>query len=95
MSVKMMKKQVSLPVVLAPSKEDSNGEKDIDPLLKNCQSNATVEVKKERFSKTSKSLDYEQPVHPIPSSIIVLNETEKLQLEDILFQQTLESVGLR
>ena len=95
MSVKLMRKQISLPVALASSKQDSNGEKDVHPLLKISQPNGNVEVKKKILSKTSKSLDYEQPIHPIPSSQITLNEEEKLELEYVLFLETLDSIGLR
>ena len=152
MSVKVMKKQVSLPVNLAPSEPDLNGEKDVDPLLENSQRSGkeishsignknfqpseneisqpsrnekkkklykssksldcdhpisssqipyhpllaeNVEVKKKMFSKTSTSFDYEQPIHPIPSSQITLNEEEKLELEYVLFLETLDSIGLR
>ena len=152
MSVKVMKKQVSLPVNLAPSEPDLSGEKDVDPLLENSQRIGketsypsgneifqpsgneisqpsrnekkkrlykssksldydhpisspqipyhpllaeNVEVKKKMFSKTSTSFDYEQPIHPIPSSQIVLSEEEKLELESVLFEKTLQSVGLR
>ena len=94
MSVNIMKKQVSLPVVLAPLEPDLNGEKDVDPLLNISEQSGKVEVTKKLLSKTSKSLDYEQPIHPIPSSQIVLTEEEKLQLEAVIFQMNLKSVGL-
>ena len=55
MSFKKLKKQISkqnLPVVVASSKPDSLGEKDTDPLKRNCQPIATAEVdKKEEASK--------------------------------------------
>ena len=94
MSVKLMRKQISLPVVLAPSKQNLNGERDVDPLLKNCQPIAIIEETKKGLKKTSKSLEYKQPIHPIPSSQIVLTEEEKLQLEAVIFQMNLKSVGL-
>ena len=92
MSAKIMKKQVSLPVRVAPAKRDSNGEKDTDPLLRNCQSVDTLENKDKKSLKMPKK--YEQPIHPIPSSLIVLNDEEKLELESVLFEMTLKSVGL-
>ena len=92
MPVKIMKKQVSLPVRVAPAKQDSNGEKDTDPLLRNCQSVDTVENKDQKKFQMPKK--YAQPIHPIPSSIIVLNDEEKLELESVLFEITLKSVGL-
>ena len=92
MPVKIMKKQVSLPVRVAPAKPDSNGEKDTDPLLRNCQSVDTLENKDKKSLKTPKK--YKQPIHPIPSSLIVLNDEEKLELESVLFEITLKSVGL-
>ena len=92
MPVKIMKKQVSLPVRVAPAKRDSNGEKDTDPLLRNCQSVDTLENKDKKSLKMPKK--YEQPIHPIPSSLIVLNDEEKLELESVLFEMTLKSVGL-
>ena len=79
MPVKIMKKQVSLPVRVAPAKQNLNGEKDTDPLLRNCQSVDTMENKDQKSFKTPKK--YAQPIHPIPSSLIVLNEDEKLELE--------------
>ena len=51
MSVKLMRKQISLPVVLASSKQDSKGERDVDPLLKISQPNGNVEVKKKSVIK--------------------------------------------
>ena len=95
MSLNKMKKQVSLPVPLAPSEPDVNGVKDVDPLLNIPNLSRNVEVKKKMLSKTSTSLDYEQPIHPIPSSQITLNEEEKLELEYVLFLETLDSIGLR
>ena len=95
MSVKVMKRQVSLPVNLAPSEPDLNGEKDVDPLLNIPDQSGKVEVKKKVLSKTSKSLDYEQPIHPIPSSLIKLNEEDKLDFESVIFEMVLESVGLK
>ena len=92
MPVKIMKKQVSLPVRVAPAKRDLNGEKDTDPLLRNCQSVDTLENKDKKSLKLPKK--YEQPIHPIPSSLIVLNDEEKLELESVLFEITLKSVGL-
>ena len=46
---------------------------------------------------TSSALDYrcEQPIHPIPSSLIKLNEEDKLDLESVIFELVLESVGLK
>ena len=45
-----------MPVVVALSKPDSLGEKDTDPLKRNCQPIATAEVdKKEEASKNSES----------------------------------------
>jgi hypothetical protein len=87
-----MKKQVSLPVRVAPAKQDLNGEKDTDPLLRNCQSFDTVDTKDRYCSKRSKK--YVQPIHPIPSSLIMLNEEEKLELEAVLFDNILISIGL-
>ena len=92
MPVKIMKKQVSLPVRVAPGKQNLNGEKDTDPLLRNCQSVDIVENKDQKDFKITKK--YEQPIHPIPSSIIVLSDEEKLELESVLFELTLKSVGL-
>ena len=92
MPVKIMKKQVSLPVRVAQAKQDSNGEKDTDPLLRNCQSVDTVENKDPKSLKTPKK--YEQPTHPIPSSLIALSDEEKLELEAVLLEITLKSVGL-
>ena len=92
MPVKIMKKQVSLPVRVAPSKQNSRGEKDTDPLLRNCQSVDIVENKDEKTLKTPKK--YVQPIHSIPSSLIVLSDEEKLELEAVLFEITLKSVGL-
>ena len=90
-----MKKQVSLPVVLPPSKPDLDGAKDINPLIKNCQRTGIVEEKKKVFSTTTKSIDYKQPIHPIPSSQIVLNEEEKQELETVLLYEKLRYLGLR
>ena len=95
MSVKLMRKQISLPVVLAPSKQNLNGERDVDPLLKNCQPIAIIEETKKGLKKTSKSLEYKQPIHPIPSSQIVLNEEEKQELETVLLYEKLRYLGLR
>ena len=92
MSVRIMKKQMSLPVRVAPAKQDSNGEKDTDPLLRNCQLFDTIENKDEKSLKTPKK--YAQPMHSIPSSLIVLNDEEKLELESVLLELTLKSVGL-
>ena len=92
MPVKIMKKQVSLPVRVAPAKQNSNGEKDTDPLLRNCQSPDTVDNKDAKSVKTRKK--YAQPIHPIPSSLIVLNDKEKLELEFVLIEIALKSVGL-
>ena len=94
MSFKKIRKQISASVLGAPSKQDSNGDKDIDPLLNNCQ--GTVEKEEKELSQTTKnSSPYKQPIHPIPSSQIVLNEEEKLEFEAVIFEMTLESVGLR
>ena len=87
-----MKKQVSLPVRVAPAKQDLDGEKDTDPLLRNCQSVDTVENKDQKDFKMPKK--YVQPIHPIPSSTIVLTDEERLELESVLFELTLKSVGL-
>ena len=92
MPAKIMKKQVSLPVRVAPAKQDLDGEKDTDPLLRNCQSVDTVENKDQKDFKMPKK--YEQPIHPIPSSTIVLTDEERLELESVLFELTLKSVGL-
>ena len=92
MPVKIMKKQVSLPVRVAPAKQNLNGEKDTDPLLRNCQSVDILENKNEKTLKMPKK--YVQPIHPIPSSMFVLNEDEKLELEAVLFDNILISIGL-
>ena len=67
-----------MPVVLAPSEPDLNGEKDVDPLLKIPEQSGKVEVKKKLLSKTSKSLDYEQPIHTIPSTLIKLKKINQI-----------------
>ena len=92
MSFKKLKKQIAPPVIVAPSKQDSNGDKDIDPLLKKCKNS---KEKKELSKTTENSTPYKQPIHPIPSSQIVLTEEEKLEFEAVIFEMTLESVGLR
>ena len=92
MSVKIMKKQVSLPDRLIPAKQDFNGEKDTNPLLRNWQSVDTGDTKDQDCPKRPKK--YTQPIHPIPSSMFVLNEEEKLELESVLFDNILISIGL-
>ena len=92
MPVKIRKKQVSLPVQNAQFKQDSNGEKEINHLIRNCQSVKILENKNEKTLKLPKK--YVQPIHPIPSSLIVLNEDEKLELEAVLFDNILISIGL-
>ena len=92
MPIKIMKKQVSLPVQNTQFKHDSNGEKEINPLIRNCQSVDILENKNEKTLKMPKK--YVQPIHPIPSSMFVLNEDEKLELEAVLFDNILISIGL-
>ena len=77
MPVKTIKKQVSLPVRLDPAKQNLNGEKNTDPLLRNWQSVDTVDTKDQDCSKRTKKCT--QPIYPIPSSMFVLNEEEKLE----------------
>ena len=94
MSFKKIRKKISASVLGAPSNKDSNGDKDIDPLLNYSQ--ATVVKEEKELAKTTKnSPPYKQPIHPIPSSQIVLNEEEKSEFEAVIFEMTLESVGLR
>ena len=92
MPIKIMKKQVSLPVQNTQVKHDSNGEKEINPLLRNWQSVDMEDTKDQDCSKRPKK--YKQPIHPIPSSMFVLNEEEKLELEAVLFDNILISIGL-
>ena len=54
MPVKIMKKQVSLPVQNTQVKHDSNGEKEINPLIRNCQSVDILENKNEKTIKMTK-----------------------------------------
>ena len=89
---KIMKKQVSLPDRLTPAKQDFNGEKDTNPLLRNWKSVDTLDTKDQDCPKRKKK--YTQPIHPIPSSMFVLNEEEKLELEAVLFDNLLISIGL-
>ena len=92
MPIKIMKKQVSLPVQNTLVKQDSFGEKEINPLIRNCQ---YVDILKNKSEKTLKiPKKYVQPIHPIPSSMFVLNEEEKLELEAVLFDNILISIGL-
>ena len=37
----------------------------------------------------------EKPLHPIPNSMIKMNDQDKSKLEAVIFEQVLESVGLR
>ena len=37
----------------------------------------------------------EKPLHPIPNSMIEMNDQDKAKLEAVIFEQVLESVGLR
>ena len=38
---------------------------------------------------------FEKPLHPIPNSMIKMNDQDKSKLEAVIFEQVLESVGLR
>ena len=67
---------------------DLNDAKDIEPLITNCEHTRIVEENKKIFSTTIKSSEYERPIyHPIPSSIIMLNEEEKEKLSKIFFDK--------
>ena len=37
----------------------------------------------------------EKPLHPIPNSMIKMSDQDKSKLEAVIFEQVLESVGLR
>ena len=93
MSDKLSKVTRQIPVLTTKAKSlDSakddlmKGQKDTDLLIPNSQA---VAVNKEK--PPSK---YQQPIHDIPSSIIILTEEEKLELENVLFMHSLQSVGL-
>ena len=75
-------------------KSDLNGAKDKEPLITNSQPTRIVEENKNFLSTTTKSSEYERPIHPIPSSIIMLNEEEKEKLKFVLMTEQLKSEGL-
>ena len=77
---------------IAQFKSDLNGAKDKEPLVTNCKPTGIVEENKNFFSTTTKSSKYEQPIHPIPSSIIILNEEEKQKLKFVLINQKFSSL---
>ena len=71
-----------------------NFKSDEEPLITNSQPTRIVEVNKNFLSTTTKSSEYEQPIHPIPSSIIILNEEEKDELKFVVATEQLKSGGL-
>ena len=64
----------------------------VEPLITNCQPTRIVEENKNFFSTTTISSEYERPIHPIPSSIIMLNEEEKEKIEFVLINVKLNSL---
>ena len=70
-------------------KSDLNGAKDKEPLVTNCEPTGIVEENKNFFSTTTKSSKYERPIHPIPSSIIIMNEEDKEEVKSVLINERL------
>ena len=85
---KVVKRQI--PVVFPMndrSQAQTKGERDVDPLVDNCQ---PIAENSENLPQKS-----EKTQHQIPSSVIVLTKEEKIILKNALFEEALESVGLK
>ena len=85
---KVVKKQI--PVVIPmndKSQIQTKGERDVDLLVENCQ---PIAENSENLHQKS-----EKTQHQIPSSIVVLTNEEKILLNNALFEDALEGVGLK
>ena len=78
-----MAKKIQIPTSI-PVKEDQG---DTDPLIGNCQPIAMKKL--DDIPKND-----EKNKHQLPSSLIVLTEKEKVLIQNALFEESLERVGL-